>query len=177
MQRTIRVRRANNLTTAVGKHMSLSKVAHSDTQQFAFAILDNGEEVYIPAIMVRNEQMTSADEGAGFTCPVRPNPRVIDEPGKPAWLASTPIKWDDQNPETITIEDDEPEPNPNMEIEHEALVNAGAELIDQIGPLNLTIERLDKMLQGMGIVFANMKAQRIALKQFADVLDDVAPEQ
>ena len=178
MQKTIQVRRANNSTAALGQHITLTNVRNSDEAMYGFGMTDDGEEVYIPAVMVRYCQMTEADVGAGFTCPVKPNPRAVDTPDGPAWVAINPLKWDDENPETVTIDVEEVTRSQDgpTESEWDALVVACSEITEELGPMNELVEFSAKLVQGAQHLQTKVSAQRDYIKRLQKKLDLLAPE-
>lgn len=92
-QTTVRARRVNNNTKPIGEHCTLTKVVNDSFEQkfFGFAMTDGGEEVYIPANLIRNQQMTEHDVGAGFTCPIKQNTGYEQRHGR---VCTPPLKWD-----------------------------------------------------------------------------------
>lgn len=174
--KTIKARRVNNAET-IGKHQTLLTVRNDPGKHFAFAITDDGEEVYIPASIVRSEQMTSADEGAGFSCPVKPNPRALDEQNTAVWIGMRPIKWDGEAEEIEVEVNLEPEIDPQIVEDHERLVVACSQFLDNVGgPLQDTMDKADKMIKGMSLLIGDLKKQRAELNKLGNILDEVAPE-
>ena len=178
MQKTIQVRRTNNNTTLVGTHVTLTNVRNSDEAMFGFGMTDDGDEVYIPAIMVRFCEMTEGDVGAGFTCPLKPNPRAITNPEGPAWVAINPLRWDDDNPETVTVEVEDKEvlDDGHDNADWDSLVAACAEMTDELGPMNELVEYSAKLVQGAQHLQTKVIAQRDFIKRLQKKLDVLAPE-
>lgn len=109
-QTTIKARRTNNMTTPIGEHMTLTRVINEPLERriFAWAMRDDGQEVYIPAQLVKREKMTTADEGAGFTAVCAHNPRAVDSQTAP-FMASLPLKWDGDAEDVVIDVPDEPD--------------------------------------------------------------------
>ena len=93
-----KVRTANNTTAVIGTHLTLTRCENDveNKRVFGFAVTDEGQEVYVPASVVRKYEMTPADADAqaGFTAPLRPNPRVIDDATVARSIVTNPVKWD-----------------------------------------------------------------------------------
>ena len=143
MAKVIRVRRANN-AKITGKHFTLVRVKNVPSEQkvFAFAVDDEGSEVYIPAAVVKKEQMTPADEGAGFTANVRVADGYQNDLAHPHVML--PISWDGEA-EEIEVDEEEPEVTPSDGPSDDELVDLGnmiadaatlvAELEGKLGPV------------------------------------------
>jgi hypothetical protein len=88
-KKVIRVRKTNNLSKAVGRHWTLTRVVGDVRGDFAFAIDDEGHSAFIPRPIVRRHNITPADEGAGFTAPTR---EAAELGGDPQIIL--PVVWD-----------------------------------------------------------------------------------
>ncbi|MCP4466932.1 MAG: hypothetical protein GY813_09320 [Halieaceae bacterium] len=87
-------RRVNNLTTRHGEHITLTRV-HNDAdlrKYYGFGLTDAGEEVYLSSSLVRQEDMTEEDIGAGMTVVLKPAPEA--EGSRAARVAVGPMTWD-----------------------------------------------------------------------------------
>jgi len=176
MGKVIRVRRKNNATKTLGIHMTLTKVVNIDSNQYGFAMTDDNESVYLPPSIIKRENMSAEDEGAGFTAPVSPNSRV-DNPNAPKIVATLPVKWDDDDPEMIEVPDVAPADDPVCTDEDwKTLTDAASDVIDLIGPLDDIVKKGQQVIQGMQHLVTKAAAQRDAIKKFQRILDDVAPE-
>jgi hypothetical protein len=184
--RLVRVRRANKVT-AVGKHYTLTSVVNSRQKAFAFAVSDDGEEeIYIPAPVVKREQMTEADIGAGFTCTVR-KPEGFDRDA-PHPHARLPIWWDgaaenlpaDQVPGMEVADDDEPDPEvKKLEADIDDLGNAVDKLVqyegaliamqDSVAEMSLALRRQQDEL---GKIIAEVKTVRTILDRVCPNLEE-----
>jgi hypothetical protein len=72
-RKKIRGRTANNITTPVGKHWTITRIVSQPEGKFGFAISDDGRDTcYIPRSIIERYSMTTEDEGAGFTAPLKP---------------------------------------------------------------------------------------------------------
>jgi len=181
MQTTIKVRTANkNALNGVGKHLTLTRIENTNDRIFGFAITDEGDEVYIPAAMIRANQMTSADSdaAAGFTCPIRNNPRANDTAGGPLWVATNPLTWDGEA-EEITV--DVPDPvddavSADVENELVKLADAADDMVadasDKLGKLSL---RLKQNLTSAAEIVNEMSSLAQTLGSFRAYIDEVAP--
>lgn len=173
--KTIKVRRANTASPEeLMPHFTLTRVENQPDKCFGFAISDDGEtEIYIPAKIIKDEQMTSADVNAGFRCRTRPAGR--DATGHPA--AVHPLKWDGAAEEVeveVEVADvDIDQINQDMD----DLVKASSTLLDDVlGPVEQLASGMDQMIQAQGRLFAEMKKLRDNIHKFKAALDEIAPE-
>ena len=176
MSRTIKVRRANNNTAAIGKHLTLTNVKNEADSMFAFGMTDEGEEVYIPANIVRAQQMTEADIGAGLTCPLRPNPRANAEANNPPYVAIHPVKWDGE-PELVEV-DDLPEGDVSQiaQEDWDELVEALADLTEIEGAISDLTDVGVKLEAQVRDMKKNLDGIVGALAKAKVALNDLAPE-
>lgn len=64
---------ANNLTTPIGRHWTITRIVSQPEGRFGFAISDDGRETcYIPRSIIEAHDLSADDEGAGFTAPLKP---------------------------------------------------------------------------------------------------------
>ena len=176
--RTIKARRVNHAKQAAAKHYTVTRVERSadGSRCFGFAVSDDGsEEIYISAMVIKKEQMTQADVGAGFRCLVRKPNGYAQEGNHPHALL--PIQWDGEA-EEIQVEVPAHDPLPTIDAEEfDRLANRSGELMDNlIGPMEQMCSDFDKMLQAMGRMFANAKEMRAEVQKYKEFLDEIAPE-
>lgn len=176
-QRTVKARRVNTAQTA-GQHFTVTRVVRDpgDTRCFGFGISDDGQtELYISALIIKAEQMTEADVGAGFTCMIRAN-KGFDTEGHPH--AVHPIKWDGEAEDVVITETVQAEPDPDTVPveEFDELAALCAQYLDNVsGPAADMVDRLDKLTQGAGVLFAEAKQIKAALDKMQAGLDRLAP--
>lgn len=177
-KKVIKVRRANNAPPKSMEHFTLTRVENRPDKCFAFGISDDGtREVYVPAAIVKAEQMTSADIGAGFKCLVK---EQTGHETNAHPLAVHPIKWDGEA-ETIEVEeDDEPEVSSSefeeLQSAFDELTTLCDSLVDNtLGLSNKLVGDFEAMLQAQGRLFATVKDMRTQIHNFSKRLDEVAP--
>lgn len=171
---TVRARRVNN-AQQVGQHFTLTRVINEPDRCFAFGVSDDGtKEVYIPSNIVKREQMTSADEGAGFTCALRSMGGFDNDGGHPH--AMLPFNWDGES-EEVQVEGPAVLPDDMVAAkDFDDLANACGSFIDNTaGPINDMVDRFDKLMQGAGILFGEAKKLKAELESFQKRVDIIAP--
>ncbi len=175
---TIKARRVNHAQAEASKHYTVTRVEHSagGDRCFGFAVSDDGEqEIYLSSLVIKKEQMTQADIGAGFTCLIRKHNGYASDGNHPHALL--PINWDGEAEEIqVAVAHSDPLPTIDAD-EFDRLANRSGELMDNIvGPLEKSCEDFDKMLQAMGRMYAHVRSMRDEVKKYKTFLDDVAPE-
>ena len=158
----MQTRRANTSKPCIGTHVTITRVTNGPDACFAFGVTDDGEGVYIPAIVVKQEGMTEDFINAGVTCPIRSNPRVANQPDAVPWVADVPFTWDV----------DEERGDPLVEAVDEALRGDGGKLL-LLGAVAEQIEDLCSKLMRMAGELYEMSG---AVKGLRETLDEVAPE-
>lgn len=89
----VKVRRANKNTTPLGTHWTITKIINEPDRKMGFALSDDGTvTAFIPNPVIKRYEMTSGDEGAGFSAPTT---RPATNAGSDAYpQISTPLLWD-----------------------------------------------------------------------------------
>ena len=179
--RTIKARRVNHAQQSAAKHYTVTRVenASDGSRCFGFAVSDDGlEEIYLSSMVIKKEQMTMADVGAGFSCLVRKHNGYSTD-GNHAH-ALLPLRWDGEAEEIEIVADDPMAvvgDDPISTEEFDRLANRSGELMDDIcGPMEQMCQDYDKMLQAMGRMYANAKQMRDTINKYRAFLDDIAPE-
>jgi len=160
MSAKIMARRANNLKTPLGQHWTVQKIVveKGSDKHFGFAISDDGETTaFIPRPVVMREQMTTADEGAGFTAPTRAPSSTAGPDGYPQIML--PISWDGEK-EEIEIDEAEQEPEDNRDFDGE--IDALIDVVENA--VNLTAY-LDSMLECAKRAEADVKQLKASIAQ------------
>ena len=125
-------------------------------------------------MIVKKEQMTEADVGAGFSCLVRMHNGYASDGNHPHALM--PIKWDGEA-EEIEVPVEEILLDPAEVEEFSKLANRSGVLIDNIGgPVEEMASNMDSMIQAMGRLNGEAKKIRDEVKKYQEFLDDIAPE-
>lgn len=173
MTKTIKARRANT-AKQVGKHLTLNRVVNNDQQQFAFAISDDGYQVYIPAVVVKRANMQPEDIGAGFSCPVTLNPRVDDT--KVQHVARLPVTWDGE-PEDVEVEDAQSDQDWDDLIEAlGAITDHKDDLADCLSIFGGSILKQQKIIEEQQAVMKRMMVILAQVRYGEQVIDRVDPE-
>lgn len=177
--RTIKARRVNHARQEAAKHYTVTRVEHSadGTRCFGFAVSDDGtEEIYLSSLVIKKEQMTAADVGAGFRCLIRKHNGYAADGNHPHALL--PIQWDGEAEEIEVAGNVADDPLPTIDQEEfDRLANRTGELMDNVvGPMEQMCQDYDKMLQAMGRMFANAKQMRDEIETYKKFLDEIAPE-
>lgn len=178
--KTIKARRVNHAQQASAKHYTITRVEHSadGSRCFGFAVSDDGtEEIYLSSMIIKKEQMTQADVGAGFRCLVRKHNGYSQDGNHPHALL--PIQWDGDAEEIeVEVEASDSDLLPAIDQEEfDRLANRSGELMDNVlGPIEQTCVDFDKMLQAMGRMYANAKELRAEVQKYKEFLDEIAPE-
>lgn len=181
----IKVRRANNNALTAGQHYTLTRVENTPDRMFAFAISDDGtEEIYVPAPIVRKEQMTMADVGAGFTCMVRRQERYDGEGGHPHALM--PIKWDGEA-EEIEVDDPaalnlfgnksaQPAVDPQLGDDLDELGNATDGVLGHSSAVEDAIADIAAQMDKLRTMKTALEALLKDMKETGKILDRVCPQ-
>lgn len=105
----MRLVRQANAGVETSPHMTITRIVNGTMRQFGFAVLDNGEEAYIPAIVIKRYNLTDLDSGAGFKARLRPS---IPGSSKTQPTVMLPLLFDDASPELVEVEDEPVEEEP-----------------------------------------------------------------
>lgn len=142
MQRTIQRRSANNLSTPIGTHWTITSIVRNpdNGKVFGFGLSDDGATLcFLPRGIVLRHNMTEHDVGAGFTAPIKVYTGYRDEAA--ADQVIEPLTWDGAA-EEITLDDVAPEGPTDEELD--TLVSRLGSLAD----LHVVIDGVTEVVRG-----------------------------
>lgn len=81
-------------------HLTITRIFHTDEKQFGFAVTDAGEDVYIPALVVRRYDLQPSDVGVGLRGALKLREGNHEKRNQP--VLQLPVKFDSR-PEHLQV--------------------------------------------------------------------------
>lgn len=76
-------------------HLTITRIFHTDVKQFGFARTDDGEDVYIPALVVRRYDLQPGDVGTGLRGALKRREGNHEKRDQP--VLQLPVKFDSRS--------------------------------------------------------------------------------
>lgn len=182
-QATVRARRVNNAPAPVGQHMTLIRCENDpgNNRVFAFAVSDDGTQVFVPSALILQHSIKPVDVGAGFTARTVPNPRANDTANGAPLMAQAPFIWDGESEEVVVdvkgTGADRAVTNEDMDALEAEFVKLAEGCDDMVTIAANEIGKAIEELKALNIGKATEKLQdtRIKLESFRTWIDEMAP--